>query len=131
MSLQNRGIEIAIEVAIILTGNYHVRVLLGGVSRISLTELLDVPEDSLIGAAALLRCDTFGNSNADTVDETAVVILHGLQLVSQEIHVVVVQLLVHALVVMIVDELLQPADTYSKLPLLHTESFINFTRKNI
>ena len=144
MSLQNSGVEreilgswveIAIEVAILLIDNYSVRVLLGsGVFRIrlaGLTELLDVPADSLIAVAALLRFDTFSNGDADTVDETAVVILHGLQLVSQELHVVVVQLLVRTLVVMIVDELLQPANTYSKLPLLHTELFINFIWKHI
>ena len=122
---------------LILVGNNLVRVLLGrvllgsGVSRISFTELLDVPEDSLIAAAALLRCDTFGNSNADAVAETAVVVLHGLQLVAENVHVVVVQLLVRAHVVLVIDELIQPANTYSKLPLLLAEHFINFTWKHI
>ena len=104
------------------------------ISRIrlaGLTELLDIPADSLIAAAALLRCDTFGNSNADALDETHVVTPHGLQLVTENVHVVVVQLLVRTLVVMVVDELLQLANTYSKLPLLLTEPFINFICNHI
>ena len=86
-----------------------------------LTELLSVKLNSR-------RLNALGNSDADTVDESAVVILHGLQLVSQDIHVVIAELLAHALVVMIVDELRQPADTGSKLPLLLTESLVNFKR---
>ena len=65
------------------------------------------------------------------MDKTVIVVLHGIPLVSQDIHVVIAQLLVHALVVMIVNELLQPANTYSKLPLLHTEPFINFIWNHI
>lgn len=138
MSLQNSGVYPAAteaEVMLVLVGNDLVRVLLvrvllgSGVSRIrlaGLTELLDVPADSLIAAAALQRFNTFSNSEADALDEAHVVVLHGLQLVSQETHVVIAELLVHALVVMIVDELLQPANTYSKLHLLHTESLKSF-----
>ena len=77
------------------------------------------------------RCDTFGNSEADALDEAYVVVLHGLQLGMENVHVVVVQLLVRARVVMVVDELLQLADTNSKLPLLLTEPFINFKWKHI
>ena len=105
-----------------------------GVSRIrlaGLTELIDVPADSLIAAAALLRLDTFGNGEADALDEAYVVTPHGLQLVTENVHVVIAELIVRDLVGMFINELLQLANTYSKLPLLHTETLINFIWKHI